>query len=476
MDYGSDLWKDGTQFNRITIAMTQFTLESLQTLCSSQQGRFFEELKDLLSFKSISTDPEYDAECRRSAEWLVSHIQRLGLAAELRETGHKPVVFASHQGSPDRPRILVYGHYDVQPVDPLDLWRSNPFEATLKGDRLYARGASDDKGQVFFILKAIEALRNANNLDCPLTLVIEGEEESGSAGLESKLHSWADDLKADILMVCDTGALRPGVPCMTMGIRGLVSLELTLGGIKHDLHSGGHGGLVKNPAVEMARLIASLHHPDGSIAIPGYYDGVLPFSSKEREMAQRSSVKPEDYERLVGVPPLGGEAGLTITERRGIRPTIEVNGLTSGYSGPGTKTIIPSRATVKITSRLVAEQNPERCLGLLLQHIERNAPKGLKLEITSTHVGGPALRLSADSPLLGKVQNILREVCGTTPDVTWEGGSIPVVAKLREISGAEPLMVGFGLEEDCIHAPNESFAWSQFRLGFLYAAMALMKL
>jgi acetylornithine deacetylase/succinyl-diaminopimelate desuccinylase-like protein len=274
-------------------------------------------------------------------------------------------------------------------------------------------------------------------------------------------------------MVCDTGALVPGVPFVTMGLRGLVSLEVTLGGIHHDLHSGALGGVVKNPATELARLIASLHKADGSIAVERYYDEVTEFSAEDRTLANRSWPAEEIITKMLGVPPVGGEATYSAPERRGFRPTIEVNGMYSGYQGPGGKTIIPSVATAKLTSRLVSRQNPERCLQLILDHLKKHAPKGLEFKVVASHVGGPALALSSADPLVQRARTVLDTLSPVPAQFTWEGGSIPIVAELAKLSGARPLLVGFGLEEDKIHAPNESFAISQFRLGFLYACSML---
>jgi acetylornithine deacetylase/succinyl-diaminopimelate desuccinylase-like protein len=361
----------------------------------------------------------------------------------------------------------------VQPVDPVEAWETPPFEPDEREGRIFARGASDNKGQTMYFLMAVERLISLGKLRAGMTVILEGEEECGSEGLSSKLMEWKELLKADVLMVCDTGALTPGVPFITMGLRGLVSMEITLGGIHHDLHSGALGGVVKNPATEMARLITSFHNPDGSIAVKGYYDQVQAFSPEDRVLVNASWPPAEVFRSMVGVEALGGELRFPPAERRGMRPTIEVNGLYSGYQGPGEKTIIPALATCKITSRLVSDQDPERCLNLLEAHVREYAPKGLELTVVSRHVGGRAIALSSDNPLIARARRVLDALSSAPTQFTWEGGSIPVVERLCEVSGATPLLVGFALESDRAHAPNESFAISQFELGFRYASRML---
>jgi len=452
------------------------SLSSFIGIYEQEESRFIREWSELLSFKSISTDPAFDGECRRTAEWLVGHLTKIGFSARLLETSSKPTVFAEFKGKVGAKRVLFYGHYDVQPVDPLEDWTSEPFSPELREGRLYARGAQDNKGQTFYFLKALETLIARSELATSVTLLLEGEEECGSDGFAQALPGWKDLVQADVLMVCDTGALAAGVPFVTMGLRGLVSLEITLGGIHHDLHSGALGGVVRNPATELARLIASLHRPDGSIAVSGYYDEVTEFSAEDRALANRSWPSDDKITALLGVPPVGGERFYSPPERRGFRPTIEVNGMYSGYQGPGGKTIIPSVATAKLTSRLVARQNPERCLKLLIDHLKAHAPEGLEFKIVASRVGGPALALSSADELIQRARRVLDTLGPVPAQFTWEGGSIPIVAELVKVSGARPLLVGFGLEEDRIHAPNESFALSQFRLGFLYACAMLSEL
>ena len=372
--------------------------------------------------------------------------------------------------------MLFYGHYDVQPVDPLNEWTSQPFKAEVHGDRIYARGAEDNKGQIWYVIKALEALIKADSLGCSVVLLLEGEEESASVGLTESLPALQPRIKSDVLMACDSSALRPGIPCVTMGLRGIIFIEFRICGLKGDLHSGEFGGMIKNPAVELCRLISTFHNPDGSIAVAGYYDQVAKPAEEDLRLVKRTSFDEAAFTEVTGVPASGGEQNYTPYERVGMRPTIEVNGMRSGYGGPGSKTIIPAEASVKITSRLVAGQDPEKCLQLLEAHIRKHAPKDLKFEIVDKGVGGPALSLSAQSPVLEKAREVLELLGGGKTDFSWIGGSIPVIPEMLKYTGGEPLLVGFGLADDKIHSPNESFSLEQFKLGYLYACMMFQKL
>jgi len=452
--------------------MDKSTLESVY---AENSERFLEEWKAFLRFQSISTDPEYNDKCRDCANWLVEHLKGMGLHSEILETPGKPVVFASYEGKEGAPTVLYYGHYDVQPVDPVEDWESPPFEPEIRNGRLYARGAQDNKGQTFYFIKALETLLKAGALNCSLKLFIEGEEETGSKGISKVIPEWTERLKGDVLMVCDTGSVGPGIPTLTMGLRGIVHFSLRLDGINNDLHSGSHGGLVKNPAMEMARLLATLHDETGKVTVEGFYDGVSDIDPEDRKLANAAPFDEADYIGTIGVAPVGGEDGFTPAERKGFRPTIEVNGLHSGYGGPGSKTIIPDHAIAKISARLVGQQKPQETLDKIVKHLEARAPEGLNFKVSEASVGGPALLLSSKAPVILKAREVLGEISDHDPVFSWEGGSIPVVASLAQAAGAEPLLVGFGLEEDRIHAPNESFAVEQFRLGFLYVGLMLSK-
>lgn len=433
------------------------------------EGKSLSDWSEFLRFQSISTDPEYDGECIRCAEWLRDHLASIGLEAALLETSTKPVVYAEYcSPKADAPRILFYGHYDVQPADPLDEWTTPPFEPTLRDGRLYARGAEDNKGQVMYFVKAVEALLQEGELPVSLALVIEGEEECGSGGIGDALESWREWLRADILMVCDTGSRAKDVCAITMGLRGIAGLTVRLSGLRTDLHSGVHGGVCPNPATELARLIATLHDSEGKIAVEGFYDDVPEPDAADLTIADSVDVPAEAYQAMSGVQPVGGEKGRSFAERRGFRPTLEVNGIHSGYGGAGMKTIIPRDAFAKITTRTVAAQDTRAALKKIEEHLLSRAPEGLVLTISESESGGSGLAVSASSPVIERAQRVLGELEVGTVELMWEGASIPIVARLAEVAGAEPLLVGFGLEEDNIHAPNESFSLDQFYRGFSY--------
>jgi len=341
---------------------------------------------------------------------------------------------------------------------------------------MYARGAQDNKGQLLFFIEALDALIQNNALRATVKVILEGEEESGSKGINDLLPEWRDKLASDILMVCDTGTVRSGAPTIIMGLRGIIFLSAHLTGPDHDLHSGVHGGVAPNPAKGVAELIASLHNTDGSIAVDGFYDGVRPPSEKEQTLANEVPFDADSYCKDTGVDPVAGEGAYTPAERIGFRPTIDINGVNSGYSGDGAKTIIPSSAVVKISSRLVAGQDPSKCLEAIIEHLEKHTPPGLELEVSDTEEAGPGFRLDPDSTLVVRAKGALDQLSDQPTAFLWEGASIPVVSELAKTSGAEPLLVGFGSEEDRIHAPNESFSIEQFRNGLLYTALFLANL
>jgi acetylornithine deacetylase/succinyl-diaminopimelate desuccinylase-like protein len=382
-------------------------------------------------------------------------------------------VFAEKRGNPNKPSILFYGHYDVQPVDPIELWHSDPFEAVVKDGRMYARGAQDNKGQVFYFIKALEAL-SASGVDLPtVKLLIEGEEESGSNAMRAGLASWKGQLAADILMVCDTGTVKLGLPTVTMGLRGIAHCEVRVQGPKVDVHSGMYGGVVLNPIQALSSIVSSLHAPDGAVAVPGFYDGVAELTTNERDMVSSAPFSRSAMEEFLGVPLAGGEKGFAPLERRGLRPTLEINGIGGGYQGAGSKTVIPSHAMAKLSMRLVRGQDPEKVLAAVAQHILKVAPEGVRVDIVDCAAVGPALQLSTQSATLETLKRAMLEEFAVEPAYVWEGGSIPIIPLLAETSGAEPLLVGFGLDEDNIHSPNESFSLRQFEEGYRYVTAFL---
>ncbi len=449
------------------------TVQQLKEIFQQKREAIIEDWKKFIEFPSVSAKPEHREDCRNCANWLAKYVEKIGFKSEILETTGNPAVYGEYLTSPDKPTILFYGHYDVQPVEPLEEWTvTEPFKPVLKGDRLYGRGAQDNKGQTMFALSALQTLIERDLLKCNVKLLLEGDEEIGSGGLNDSLEKWKDRLKADVLMLCDTGAIAPGVPTITMGIRGIFYLTLHIEGLKHDLHSGQHGGMVPNPAMELVKLLATLHDENGRVAVEGFYEGVGEISPEDRALANKHPFDAEEYAKKIGAPPIGGEKGYSPVERRGFRPTVEINGLYSGHIGEGSKTIIPRSAFAKLSARLVGEQDPEKILNALLKHFEKHKPEGLQMRVDEIGIGGPALTLSSQAPVIKEAAQILQQIAPEKEVAyLWEGGSIPIVAKLAKASGGYPLMVGFGLDEDQIHAPNESFSLSQFEQGFLYAAM-----
>lgn len=451
-------------------------IDTYRRIFAQEKARFLNEWSEFLRFRSISTDSAFSEDCEACCLWVSAHLEKLGFTVEILRGEGKPIVFAERRGDASKSSILFYGHYDVQPVDPLELWKTPPFEPQVRDGRMYARGAQDNKGQLFYVLKAIETLVKEDQLRCSVKVIIEGEEEAGSGHLSEVLPRIKERLRADVLMVCDTGTLDASLATITMGLRGIVGCEVRLRGPKYDLHSGVHGGLLRNPATEIARLVATLHNSDGSIAVKDFYRDVTVPSEEDRALANQAPYELERYEEVVGMKPDGGEAGYSIAERRGFRPTIEINGIHGGYGGEGGKTIIPSFASVKISSRLVAGQDPQWCLDAIVNHLRERTPKGLTFEVVYAEAGGRAVSLSARAPVVSAARAVLDQVCNGRTIFIWEGASIPIVADLARLSGASPLLVGFGLEEDCIHAPNESFSIEQFERGFLYATLFLKTL
>jgi len=449
----------------------------LESIFEDRRDEFIDGWKSFLQFPSISGDVHYNGDCRNCAQWLSNHLQEMGFSSELLENSSpKPVVYAERLGAAGSPTVLFYGHYDVQPVDPESAWKSAPFVPELRDGRLYARGAQDNKGQIFYTLKAIETLI-ANGEQLPtIKVVLEGEEECGSAGIHNSLDEWSEQFQADILLVHDTGTVRSGNPTITMGLRGIASLSVELRGPDHDLHSGMHGGLAPNPAQGVAALVAGLFNSDGSVAVAGFYDNVREPSDYERQLAAETPFDNDIYQRMVGTQPCGGQAGFPAAERVGFLPSLDVNGIHSGYGGEGGKTVIPSGAIAKLSMRLVPDQDPAFVLDAVSRHLTANVPQGMRITISDEVVGGPGFRLDPDTEVVQKARKALDQLSDTPVAFLWEGASIPIVTALAAASGAVPLLVGFGHEDDHIHAPNESFSIEQFKSGFLYAALLLQDL
>src|SRR6184192_112782 len=424
------------------------------------------QLLEFLRFPSVSTDSAYDKSVAECAKWLGEKLRGIGLDTTIHPTAGHPIVVAKNAHRPGRPTVLIYGHYDVQPADPLELWDSPPFEPVLKNGYVFARGSTDNKGQILaHILGIQETIEEHRELPVNLHLVIEGEEEIGSANLGTFLNENRNALKCDVAVVSDTGMIARGVPTMSYGLRGVTALEVKVTGPKMDLHSGVFGGAVANPITALAQLLATLHDREGRVAIAGFYDRVKPLENWEREAWRKL---PVDGDKLIreetGVPQLFGEAGYNSMERIWARPTAEINGIGGGYQGKGTKTVIASHAMAKLTFRLVPEQEGDEILKLARAHLRKNLPKGVTMEITDGH-SGPWYLTDPHSPLGEAAQRALRKVYARDAALIREGGSIPIVSQFRGILGIETLLMGLALPDCRAHSPNENFPLENFDGG-----------
>lgn len=420
------------------------------------QNNFLAELNDFLTIPSISTLPEQRDEMQRAAEWVATRLGELGMErVETFPTPGHPVVYAeSKAAGSSAPTVLVYGHYDVQPVDPLDLWKSGPFSPELRAENLYARGASDMKGQVVAALKAVESIVRTGNLPVNVKFLIEGEEEIGSPNLSAFITANKDLLACDFALNPDTGFISADLPTITSSLRGLAYFEIRVYGPDRDLHSGTFGGVVHNPAQALSELIAGMHDDQGRVTLPGFYERVRPLDEAERAELARLPMDEDFYLKTTGAPALWGEAGYSPVERTGARPTLEVNGLLSGFTGEGSKTVLPAWAMAKISTRLVPDQDPDEVHGQILQYMKANAPNSVRYEVIKM-VGGPASRSAMDSPAIQAMAQALEAVYGRRPLYKREGGSVPVVAQFQEILGVESINCGFSLQDDNAHSPNE---------------------
>ncbi len=422
-------------------------------------------LLDFLRFPSISTDSAHAADVRRCADWLADQCRAAGLAPQVFPTPGHPVVVAKNAHQPGRPTVLIYGHYDVQPVDPLDLWTSPPFEPRIEDGIIFARGSTDNKGQLMaHLCGAAALLRNAGELPVNLTFLFEGEEEIGSKNLSPFLREHREELRCDIIAISDTGMVGPGIPTFTYGLRGITCGEVIVSGPKVDLHSGIFGGAVANPNTMLARLVATFHDAGGRVAVDGFYDAVKPVQDWERKAWNELRGGPEETQALTGVPSLWGETGFTDYERRWARPTAEVNGIGGGYQGEGSKTVIPSRAMAKFSFRLVPEQNPEDILAKVQAHLRKHAPPGVHVDFVPGH-SGPPYAMDPHSRHGKAAQRALEKTFGRSVALIREGGSIPIVQSFRDILGAETLLLGLALPDCQAHAPNENFPIANFDAG-----------
>jgi len=422
----------------------------------SHKDSFLDQLISFVSIPSISTAPENKGDVLRAAEFLVSKMNSIGIKnVKLHPTPGHPIVYGEYLEAGDsQPTILVYGHYDVQPVDPTELWHNDPFSPTVIEDSLFARGSSDMKGQVFACLAAIETILNTDKFPVNLKFIFEGEEEIGSPNLKPFLETHKDLLRSDAALNVDTGMSGKNTPTITYGLRGLSYFEIRVYGPSKDLHSGIYGGVVHNPAQVLIDLISKMHDSEGRVTLPGFYDEVKELSAQERSEFARLNIADEHYQDQTGVPGLWGETGYTPTERIGARPTLEVNGFLSGFTGKGSKTVIPAKAMAKISTRLVPNQKPEKIYHQLVEFMRTHAPETVKWEVEEISTGSPSLS-DINLPATRALVTALKEVWGVDPVYKREGGSVPVVADMQEILGIDSVLSGFGLPDDNVHSPNE---------------------
>jgi acetylornithine deacetylase/succinyl-diaminopimelate desuccinylase-like protein len=429
------------------------------------QETFLLELLELLRIPSVSADPKFREDVHQAAKFIEQKLLAAGADnAEICPTAGYPIVFAEKIIDPKLPTVLVYGHYDVQPADPYELWDSPPFEPVIKNDKIYARGAADDKGQMYMHIKALETMMKTSGVLCNLKFMFEGEEEVGSDNLEIFVKENREKLKADVVLISDTSIISLDTPSITVGLRGLCYLEVEVAGPNRDLHSGIYGGGVANPINTLCQMIASLKDEDNRITIPGFYDKVVELSPQEREEMARVPFDLEAYQKELDIQEVSGEKGYSTIERTGIRPTLDVNGIWGGYIGEGAKTVLPSKAFAKISMRLVPGQEPKEILELFTKHFLSIAPQGVKVKVKPHHGGRPA-STPTDSVAYKAASAAFEEAWGKTPVPTRDGGSIPIVSLFQSELGLNSILLGFGLDSDAIHSPNESYGLYNYFKG-----------
>lgn len=427
--------------------------------------KYLSELFDLLRIPSVSADSKHKDDVRKAALFVMNKLKEAGAdKVELMETGGHPIVFGEKTVDPSRPTVLVYGHYDVQPPDPLALWNSPPFEPTVRDGKIYARGSCDDKGQVYMHIKALEIMIQQNDVPCNIKFMIEGEEEVGSANLGAFVKANKARLKADVILISDTALISLNQPSITVGLRGLSYMEVQVTGPNRDLHSGVYGGAVANPVNVLCEMIASLHDQNGRVNIPGFYDDVAELSAADRAALNKAPFDLDEYKKELGIAEVQGEKGYTTLERTGIRPTLDVNGIWGGYTGEGAKTVLPSTASAKISMRLVPNQHPDKITELFTRHFKSIAPRSVSVQVIAHH-GGEAAVTPTDSTAFRAAARAFEEVWGKTPIPTRDGGSIPIVALFKKELGLDTVLMGFGLDSDALHSPNEHYGIQNFLIG-----------
>jgi len=440
-------------------------MEEIKSYVENNKDRFLEELFEIIRIPSISAHKERKEEMYRTADEVKKALLKAGADhAEVIDTQGWPVVYGQKTVDKDLPTVMVYGHYDVQPVEPLDLWDSPPFEPEVRENKIYARGADDDKGQLFMHVKAFELMDRTGTLPCNIKFMIEGEEEIGSPNLKLFCKENKEMLEADVILISDTTMIAQDIPSITVGLRGLSYLEVELTGPNRDLHSGLYGGAVANPANQLAKMIASLTDENNHITIPGFYDDVLEVLQEERDEMAKAPFDLEAYKQSLDIDEVDGEAGYSTTERTGIRPSLDVNGIWSGHTGEGAKTVLPSKAHAKISMRLVPNQDSMKIDQLFIDHMKKIAPKGTRVEVKSLH-GGQGYVTPIDFPAYRAASRAFEVSFGKKPIPVRSGGSIPIVSDFEEVLGIKSILMGFGLDSDAIHSPNENYPLFNFFKG-----------
>lgn len=440
-------------------------MSHIKNYIEANKQRFLDELFELLRFPSVSADPKYKNDVLKTADYIAEKLKTAGANnVEICPTAGNPIVYGEKIIDPTKPTVLVYGHYDVQPPEPLELWHTPPFEPTVRDGKIFARGACDDKGQMYMHVKAFEVMQQTDSLPCNIKFMIEGEEEVGSENLDVFVKANKEKLAADIILISDTAMISLETPSLETGLRGLSYLEVEVVGPNRDLHSGVYGGAVANPATILAKMIASLHDENNHITIPGFYDDVVELSEEEREALNQAPFDENEYKEDLGVEELWGEKGYTSIERTGIRPTLEVNGIWGGYIGEGAKTVLPSKASAKISMRLVPNQQSAVITDLFQKHFERIAPKYVKVKVTPHHGGEPAVT-PTDGIAYQAAEKAIEEAFGKAPIPCRGGGSIPIVALFEKELGLKTVLMGFGLDSDNLHSPNEKYDIANYFKG-----------
>jgi acetylornithine deacetylase/succinyl-diaminopimelate desuccinylase-like protein len=452
-------------------------LDDLKQYFYQHKDQFIQDYFTFLKFPSVSSEPQFKESLLKCADWLQNYLIKMNFQVELWPTHGYPTIFASYtKAGPEQPTLLIYNHYDVQPVDPLNLWNSPPFEPTVRDGQVYARGAQDNKGQCFYVLLALKALiENLGSLPINIKLCIEGEEECGSSGLSQILKEKMKELKADYLAIVDLGMESPKKPAITLGTRGILTMDVEVKGTHTDLHSGSHGGIAFNPIHALVKLLAMMRDDTGKVAIPNFYKNVNEMNPNEK--AQISlNFDANKYKNDFGAAPSGGEQNYSVLERGWIRPTLEVNGINGGYSGEGFKTVIPAKAIAKVSCRLVPDQDPEKIGHLITDFLKSHEQKGTKVSVFIHRGSGKSVRTHINSKGVKAFAKAYEEVFGVPCDYIFAGGSIPIAPELAEASNSEVIMLGLGLLSDCIHAPNEHFGLDRIEKGFLSMARAIVNL